>query len=141
MSTQIKPLGSIAEKWNRRASSATQEYTDGVGAPRKPWAAATQAAEGSYEQGVQASISRKAFGKGVAAAGDAKWSSRAKELGSGRYASGVAAGQSAYQTGFTPYFNAISNLSLPPRGAKGSPANLQRVAAVATALRNVKTSK
>lgn len=138
---QVKPLGTISDKWNRRASSAGQEYTEGVGSPRRPWAAATKAAEANYEQGVQASIGRKAFGKGVDAAGDAKWRERSETLGGARFASGVAASQDEYTKGFSRYHQVLSSLSLPPRGAKGSPANLQRVAAVATALRNAKTGK
>ena len=135
----IKPLAMSAEKWVRRAGSAGQEYTEGVQSPRKPWAAATKAAEGNYEQGVQAAIGRKSFGKGVDRAGDAKWKDRASTLGSGRFASGVAASQDEYSKGFSKYASVLSSLTLPPRGAKGSPANLQRVAAVATALRNAKT--
>jgi len=135
----VKSLGSISDKWNRRASSAGQEYTEGIGSPRRSWAAATQAAESNYEQGIQASIARKAFGHGVQAAGDAKWKERAETLGGARFASGVAASEQEYTKGFSKYHQVLSSLSLPPRGAKGSPANLQRVAAVATALRNAKT--
>lgn len=136
----VKPLGATAEKWNRRASSAGTEYSEGIASPRRPWAAATQAAESSFEQGVQAAIGRKAFGKGVSRAGDAKWRERAETLGSGRFASGVSASQDEYSKGFQKYHAVLSGLNLPPRGAKGSPANLQRVAAVATALRNAKTA-
>ena len=135
----IRPISNSADKWVRNAGSAGQAYTDGVNAPRKPWAASTQAAEANFEQGMQSAIQRKAFGKGVARAGDAKWKDRASTLGSGRFASGVAASQDEYSKGFAKYHSVLAALSLPPRGAKGSPANLQRVAAVANALRNAKT--
>ena len=138
---QVKPLGMVSEKWQRRASSAGQEYSEGVASPRRPWAASTAASEGNYEQGVQAAIGRKAFSKGVAAAGDAKWKERSETLGAGRFASGVSASGDEYTRGFSKYHQVLSSLNLPPRGAKGSPANLQRVAAVATALRNAKTNK
>ena len=136
---QIKPLSTIAEKWERRASSAGQEYSEGVASPRRSWAASTKAAEPAYEQGIQGAISRKAFGKGVDKAGDNKWQTRSQELGGARFASGVVASQNEYVKGFTKYHQVLSSLSLPPRGAKGSPANLQRVSAVTTALRNAKT--
>ena len=136
---QVKPLSSIGSKWNRRAGSAGQEYVEGVQSPRRAWAASTQASEKNYVTGVQAAISRGAFGKGVQQAGDAKWQSRAQELGGARYGSGVAASQGNFETGFQKYHQALSSLALPPRGAKGSPENLQRVAAVANALRKVKT--
>lgn len=136
----VKPLSSIADKWNRRASSAGQEYSDGIASPRRPWAASTKAAEAIYEQGVQAAIARKAFGKGVDRAGDAKWKERSESLGSGRFASGVSVSQDEYAKGFARYHQVLSSLTLPPRNTKGSPSNLQRVAAVATALRNAKTA-
>lgn len=138
---QTKSLQDTTSKWSRRAGSASQEYTEGVNSPRRPWAAATQAAEGNYEQGVQASIARKSFGKGVAKAGDAKWKERASSLGGARFASGVAASENEYSKGFAPYLSVLSSLQLPPRGAKGSPANIQRVASVANALRLAKTGK
>jgi hypothetical protein len=37
--------------------------------------------------------------------------------------------------GVTPYLNTIAALNLPPRQAKGNPANYQRVQAVGDALR------
>lgn len=138
---QTKSLSDTTAKWGRRAGSAGQEYADGVQSPRRSWAAATQAAEVNYEQGVQASIGRKSFGKGVAKAGDAKWKDRATTLGSARFASGVAASENEYSKGFAPYLSVLAGLTLPPRGAKGSPQNLARVAAVANALRNAKTGK
>ena len=138
---QTKSLSDTSAKWSRRAGIAGQEYTEGVQSPRRSWAGATQAAEGNYEQGVQASIARKSFGKGVAKAGDAKWKEKASTLGSARFASGVAAGESEYAKGFAPYLSAMAGLTLPPRGAKGSPQNLLRVAAVANLNRSIKTGK
>jgi len=55
-----------------------------------------------------------------------------------RFAEGVQLAEGEWQKGFGPYHTAISNLSLPARGPAGSPANLQRVAAIATTLRAVK---
>ena len=139
--SQTKSLQDTASKWSRRASSAGQEYADGVNAPRRSWASATQAAETNYEQGVQASITRKAFGKGVAKAGDAKWKEKASTLGAARFGSGVTAAENEYSKGFAPYLSAMAGLTLPPRGAKGSPQNLLRVAAVANLNRSIKTGK
>ena len=137
----IKSMGDTSQKWVRRAGSASQEYSEGVSNPRRSWEQSTKAAEKSYVSGVQASISRGAFGKGVSEAGDSKWQSRSQELGAGRFSSGVQASESAYQEGFAPYHQTLSSLSLPPRGSKGSPENLNRVAAVANALRAKKVGK
>ena len=137
--TQIKPLGATAEKWGRRAGSAGQEYSEGVASPRRPWAASTVAAAAAFASGIQEAISRGSFAKGVQAAGDSKWQTKASTLGSGRFASGVQAAESDYSSGFSKYHAALASLQLPPRGSKGSPQNLNRVAAVANALRKVKT--
>ena len=39
-----------------------------------------------------------------------------------------------YQAGFAPYREAISQVTLPPRGPRRAPQNIQRVQAIVTAL-------
>lgn len=138
---QIKNLNDSAAKWARRAGSASGEYIEGIQNPRRDWEQATKAAEKNYETGVQAAISRKAFGKGVSDAGTQKWQQRSVELGGARYSSGVAASENEYEQGFAPFHQVLASLNLPPRGSKGSPENLRRVEAVAVALRNKKLGK
>jgi hypothetical protein len=46
----------------------------------------------------------------------------------------VAIAQPDYEAGFSPYREAIQSAALPPRGARRSPQNLQRVTAMVTAL-------
>jgi hypothetical protein len=137
----VKSLDRISKKWLAKSQNATQEYADGVANPRRSWSESTKAAEGAYEQGVQAAIARKAFGKGVTAAGDEKWQKNATEKGPARFASGVALAQSSYESGFAPYRAAIEGLTLPPRGAKGDPKNIDRVRAVADVLHKTKIER
>lgn len=131
----IKSLSDTSSKWSRRSGSAGQEYTEGVSNPRRDWKSATLGAEKNFVSGMQSAISRGAFGKGVTKAGTEKWQKRAIELGGARFATGVQASESEYNTGFAPFHQVLSSLNLPPRGSKGSPENLNRVAAVANALR------
>lgn len=131
----IKPLGQSAEKWARRSSAATSDYSTGVANPRKPWQAAALAGEKNYEQGVTASIGRKAFSKGVRKAGDAGWQAGAMQKGTGRFAEGVSLATGKWTEGFGPYQTVLAGLTLPDRGPKGSAGNLTRVNLVATALR------
>lgn len=138
---QTKSLQDTSSKWARRAGSASQEYSEGVSNPRRDWKSSTLAGEKNYEMGVQAAIGRKSFGSGVSKAGTEKWQSRSKELGGARFASGVQASESAYNAGFAPYHSVLSSLALPPRGAKGDPSNMARVAAVTGALRAKKLAK
>lgn len=121
-----------AAKWATRSQAAVGEYKKGVNAPRRSWSAAAGASEGNYEAGVNAGISRKAFGKGVSAAGDGKWKQGADLKGAQRYGSGVAAGQDAYAKGFSPYADVIRSVTLTPRGPKGT--NYGRVAEMGQAL-------
>jgi hypothetical protein len=136
---KVKDAASSAAKWSSRASAAGQAYSDGVSNPRSPWAASTEAAAPAYGAGVQAAVSNGRFAKGVAAAGDAKWQANSKSKGVQRYPQGVQQAQSAYQSGVAPYLSALGSIQLPPRGPKGDPGNVNRVSAIATALRKIKT--
>ena len=135
-----KSVGSSSDKWVRRAGAAAQDYKQGVQSPRTSWQEATADAEENYNAGVQEAISAGRFGKGVSAAGNQKWQAKAASKGADRFGPGVQAGKSDYERGFAPYQSVLSGLSLPPRGAKGDPRNLERVRAVAEALRAAKVS-
>lgn len=125
-------------KWNRRASSATVEYTEGVSNPRTPWAAATLSAAANQAAGIQQAITEKRFEKGVQKAGDSKWQNKATNKGARNYAPGIQDAQNSYATGVAPYLQTIESITLPPRYPKGDPRNIARVTAIATALRNRK---
>ena len=124
----------------RRASAATEDYTSGVQNPRTDWQAATLAAEGAQAAGVQQAISRKRFSKGVQRAGTARWQAKSTSLGAQRFAGGVAAGASDYANNVAPFLQTIEATTLPPRGPKGDPRNIQRVSAIDQALRAKKLS-
>lgn len=133
----IKPLATIVAKYVQRASAAGQAYTDGINNPRQDYVAATVASANSWSAGVQQAINDGRFVKGVQVKGAAKWQQRSSTVGAQRYPGGISAGQNAYSTGIQPFLQALSTLNLPPRQPKGDPANLQRVAAVTTALRTL----
>ena len=136
----IKSADVIAKKYASRGGAAGADYAAGVQAPRQPWAQSTLNAANNYAAGVQQAIGQGTFQKGVSAAGDAKWARKASGVGAQRYGPGVQAAQPDYQSGVAPYLDVLKNLSLPPRAPKGDPSNVQRVAAIATALRAKKIS-
>lgn len=138
MAINIKPLATIVTKYVQRASGAGQAYIDGVNNPKQDWAQSTAASAQSWASGVQQAITDGRFVNGVNSAGDAKWSTRSTTIGATRYPSGITAGQTLYQQGIQPFLQTLSTLNLPPRGPKGDPANINRVTAVNTALRNLK---
>lgn len=135
-----KDIGSIAQKFVTRAQAAAGDYKTGVANAGGAWEQNTVAAEPNYDQGVQAAITAKRFGKGVAGKGG-KYQTNAVNLGSQRYGPGVANAQSAYQTGMAPVLQTLQALSLPPKSFRGSPQNQGRSNAVATALAAMRANK
>jgi len=134
----IKGLAQIREKYARVTPGRTEDYAAGIGAPRKDWATVTAAAEPAYKAGVQAAMTRGAFGKGVAEAGTAKWQGRSLTVGVERWGPGVLAAVDAYERGFSKYRDVIERLRLPPRYPVGDARNYERVKAIGDALRRAK---
>jgi hypothetical protein len=132
---KIKSVDQAAAKFVSRASAAAPDYTNGVQNPRRDWAQSTSAADSTYAAGVQQAVSNGSFKKGVIAAGTDKWQRKSTTVGAQRFSSGVNAAKGDYATKVAPFFDVLSNLTLPPRQPKGDPSNVQRVAAVAQALR------
>lgn len=131
---EIKDVSRIASKWARVAPQRQQDYTDGVNAPRRDWAASASAAEATHAAAMVRAATTHAFARGVRAAGTQKWQSRAAAKGPGRFAEGVAIAEPDYRAAFTPFAETISRTTLPPRFPKGDPRNLDRVKAIASAL-------
>jgi len=139
----VKPLDQITAKWSQRAAAAGPAYQTGVQNPRISWQQATTAAAPNWGTGVQAAISNGRFVKGVAAAGDSKWSAGATGKGVTRYPQGVQApaAMTNFSNGFGKFAQVLSNLTLPPKFAKGDPQNQARSTAVQIALHNAKVGK
>lgn len=127
-----------AEKWARNTGGSQADYLAGVRNPRTQWQAATAASAGNYQAGVQKAIAANTFAKGVQAAGESTYQQGVADKGALRFAEGTAVSQSKYQAKVAPYLEVINSTQLPPRGPRGSPQNLQRVAAIATALNKKK---
>lgn len=136
----IRGIDQIAEKWATVTPRRADSYAEGIANPRRSWKAGALAAEGSYEEGVRAAISRKAFGKGVTKAGDEKWKRKAEVNGVRNWGPGVSEAKGDYAAGFAPYRDAIAAVNLSPRYARRDPRNLKRVEDVVRALVKKKES-
>lgn len=130
----IRSIETVAKKFATVTPTRVADYAEGVANPRRDWAQATAAAEGAYEAGVQQSIVKKRFGKGVKKAGSATWQRGAEEKGAARWGPGVQLAQDKYAAGFAPYHDTIAATKLPPRYARRDPRNLERVKAISMAL-------
>lgn len=140
MAIKIKSADDIAKKFATVTPGRSTEYAAGIdGTSEAEYQAKTVASEANWAQAVQAAIAAKLFSKG-AAKGGPKWKRNASGKGVTNYSVGVAGAAEDYATGFAPYQAVIANLTLPPKGPKGSPANIERVRAVAVALRNKKVA-
>jgi hypothetical protein len=137
----VKSASVSAGRWQRRASSASGEYKEGVERTGKSWQAASVAGKGNYIAGVQEAQGRDAFARGVNAAGDQKWRTNALAKGPGRFAEGVNVGQGDYERGVAPFLEVASRTDLPMRGATGSESNYQRSVTMAKAFRAAKTGR
>lgn len=140
MAVAIRSTSEIAAKFADVTPGRMDEYAKGVADPKRDWETETKAAEDNYNKGVQAAISAKRFGRGVAKAGTARWKERAITVGPGRFAEGVRDAGPRYAEGFGPYRDVIAGLTLPPRGPTGDPRNIDRVRAVAEALHKKRLS-
>jgi hypothetical protein len=130
----IRAIGLISQKWQRVASASGQSYTDGVTNPIRDYAAGALAANDAWKSGVSAAVSGNRFSAGVRKAGNEKWQRNAVAKGPGRFGEGVRAASADYEAGFSPYRETIAGTTLPPRGARRSPQNMQRAAAMVAAL-------
>lgn len=128
----------VAQKWSRRASGAADDYKTGVETTGASWSSNATAAKDTWKTAVTAAAGRGAFEKGVARAGDAKWKANTTSKGPMRYSQGVGVAEQDYSSQVAPYLQAIGAVDLPMRGPAGSAGNIQRVAAIATALRQLK---
>lgn len=126
-------------KWATVTPQRTGDYEEGVKNPRTPWAQATAAGADAYKAGVTEAITRGAFAKGVAAAGDSTYTKNTLAKGPQRFAEGVQLGQDNYATKMAPVLKTIESTTLPPRFAKGDPRNIERVKVLAAALRKART--
>lgn len=131
---RTKPIDVVQKKWADRASVAADDYKFGVQNPKRDWQKATEAAFDAWTKGIQAAIAEKRFIGGVRKAGTEKWQRKAVEVGADRYTSGVRAAVDEYAAAMSEVLRVIEGVDLPPRGPKGDPRNIERVARIADAL-------
>lgn len=135
---EVKDLAQIKAKFARRGAAASADYSEGVKRPKRDWKEATLAAVERHRQGTEAALARNAFAAGVTNTSTEEWKKAVTTKGTQRYAQGVRGSADKYARNFQPYHDTLKNLELPERGPAGDPNNIQRVVAVATAMRETK---
>ena len=130
----MKSASQSADKFVQNAGAASNYYTQGAQQTTRDQAALAAAAEGVWFQAVTAANSRKAFSKGVSAAGKQAWLAGIQTKGANRFGEGVAAAREKYAANSGKYDGARGAAASLPRGPRGSAANYNRSAAVGKAL-------
>ncbi|MFA5365522.1 MAG: hypothetical protein WC325_10130 [Candidatus Bathyarchaeia archaeon] len=139
----MKSANEAVSKWQQRAGAASTDYADGARSTDKDQAARAIAAKAVYQQALTESFGRDAYGKGLARSGKQGWLQGIEQKGAQNFSTGVSAdvARNKYVSNSSKYDSARKAADALPRGARGSASNLQRVAAVANALRAVKVGK
>lgn len=130
-----KPVDQVVDKWQRRASVAQPDYTQGIRNPRRAWDTAAIAADANYRTAVQAAANAGRFAAGVRAAGNQKWQQASLTKGPGRFTEGINLSGPEFQKKVSLVLTTIQGVTLPPRGPTGSPQNFQRIQPIGDALR------
>jgi len=138
---KIKALDASAKKWGSRASLAGDDFESGVKGATWQANAASEVAETNYKTGVTAAVNAKRRQTGINAVSDATWKDLTTAKGKDRYTSevGQPRAQTAYSSGFKPYHDVISGLTLTDvRGARGAETNYNRSKQVGKALHDAR---
>jgi hypothetical protein len=128
----VKDPGASATKWSTRASAAQATFLAGVAGSTKDQATLAANAENLWAQNVATAAANKRFSTRLLKVGTQAWKAGVAAVGGTRYSQGVGNAQSKYQAGVAPFFAALTSVTLPARGPKGS--NGARVDAVVNAL-------
>lgn len=136
----VADLSRSADKFERRAGAAGQDYQDGVSdVSDSEWADATVAQEDTWSQAVQEAASEGRFSTGVQNT-NKSWQTQSLEVGANRFTQGASAAGDIWQAGFSSFADVLENTTLQPRGPRGSSANFERSRAVGEALHNARQS-
>lgn len=133
-----KTAAEVAGKMVARAGQASGDYVEGAKKTSKDQASAAIAAIPNMKLGINEAIDKGRVARGLNRSGKSGWLSGIETKGQNRFGEGVAAGAPRYAERSGAFDSARGAASSILRGPKGSPQNLQRVAAVVAALRTKK---
>ena len=134
MPIKIKTATEIAKKWAEVTPARAKQWEAEIKAtPDGDWADPAVAAAPNWEMGVTEAAARNGYATGVEQA-RTKWKRKALAVGPIRYGPGVRAAEADQAAGFAPYRDVIAELTLVPRGPRGSLGNYERVREVGEAL-------
>jgi len=131
---KVKSAEASASKWSENAGRAAEVFATEAEAGAEAWARNTAASADTFHMAVSAAGVKERFRRGVTRAGAAKFARKIREVGRDRFAPGVAAALTDFQSGVEPYLQTIAALTLSARKPRGDPANYRRVEEIGKAL-------
>jgi hypothetical protein len=138
---EIKNIRMIRDKWQRVTPQRTEDYKIGVQAPKRSWSDSALKQKETWKAAITAAAQAGLYERGISRTGDDGWKNQALAKGPSRFAEGVMISADKYEERFQPYADTIAKTTLPPRMPKGDPRNIERVKAIADALRKQKVGK
>jgi hypothetical protein len=138
MMPRVREVGYLAEKWSRKAGQAAPDYEFGVRNPTTDWQQATLQARDAWRAGIQQAIQENRWENAIRQTSTQQWAEAAATKGPQRYSQGVQLARDKWAREWEPYRQVIESVQLPPRGPRGDPNNIQRVAKIAQELHNAR---
>ncbi|MEM1518178.1 MAG: hypothetical protein QW789_03540 [Nitrososphaerota archaeon] len=134
----VKSREETSAKWVEETPRRSTYYQRYTAAAAGQWEANTLAAATTYKNAISAPDIDRRFVGGVKRAGAAKFARKVTEVGVARFAPGVSAAKTDYESAIAPYLDELAKIDVPPRKPRGDPGNLDRVKAIFEALRKKK---
>ena len=113
----MRTIQEAESNYRQSISLVPQRYKAGIARADWKTAASRPEARANYEAGVQAAISRNAWGAGIDKVSNEEWKRMADSKGSQSIAQGMTQGAEKYQRNFAPIMDRIKSAveSLPPK--------------------------
>jgi hypothetical protein len=116
-----------AQRHSEAGLRLSDRYSKGVTGKGGRWQSGAAGAQKNYNDGIQQSISKGSYAKGVSKAGSSKYDHGVTTKGVRNWGPGMSDSAQAYTTGVSKVAGLWSQALSTPRGPKRSPANLQRM--------------
>jgi len=131
---KVKPLSDAVKYWEDGARARADRYAAEAKAAAELWQTNAEAAAKLYRDAVTAPNIEQMFKGGISRVGAAKYRRKVEAVGAARFAPGISAAKPDYESGVAPFLETLAALVLPARKPRGDPANIDRVAKIATEL-------
>ena len=137
---KVPPIDRVKKKWEERAGMAEDDYRYGI-QNSEDWQSKTLNAAKNWEAGIQQAIREKRFETGVSRVTTEEWRRKAIEKGARRFVEGVRTAVEDYGKAMGEVLRVLEGITLPERGPRGDPKNIDRVRVIAETLHKWRVSR